>query len=54
MSPKQRSLLKITLDKKKSELKKAETVFYSLMGNKPELRLKFIKEKADFVANIDI
>jgi len=54
MDPDHRSLLKIKFDNKKIELKKVENIFSSLMGNKAELRFKFIKEKANFVTNIDI
>ena len=44
----------ILIDKKKNELKKTEKLFFSLMGRNPELRLKFIKEKANFVKTLDI
>ena len=54
MDPGHRNLLKIKFDNKKIELKKVENIFSSLMGNKAELRFKFIKEKANFVTNIDI
>ena len=33
---------------------KVENIFSSLMGNKAELRYKFITEKANFVTNVDI
>ena len=54
MLPNKRNLLKILLSNKKNELKKAETLVSSLMGKNPELRFKFIQEKANFVKNIDI
>tara|TARA_Y100000590_G_scaffold219869_1_gene248959 strand:+ start:507 stop:2450 length:1944 start_codon:yes stop_codon:yes gene_type:complete len=54
MDPAYRSLMKINYINKKNEIKKTENIFSSLMGNKPELRFKIIKEKANFVKNIDI
>ena len=54
MEPENRNLLKIIMDKKKNELKKTEKLVFSLMGRNPELRLKFIKEKANFVKTLDI
>jgi len=54
MDPNNRNLLKIKFDNKKMELKKAENIFSSLMGNKAELRYKFITEKANFATNIDV
>tara|TARA_Y100000590_G_C15727053_1_gene1015617 strand:+ start:1176 stop:3140 length:1965 start_codon:yes stop_codon:yes gene_type:complete len=54
MNTNNRSLLKIVFNNKKNELKKTESLISSLMGKKPELRFKFIQEKANFVNNIDI
>ena len=54
MDPAYRSLMKINYINKKNEIKKTENIFSYLMGNKPELRFKIIKEKANFVKNIDI
>ena len=54
MDPNNRNLLKIKFENKKMELKKVENIFSSLMGNKAELRYKFITEKANFVTNVDI
>ena len=52
MNPDGRSLLLIRYDNKISETKRIDKVFKSLMGNKPELRFKFISENANFVKNI--
>ena len=54
MDPNFRNLLKIIFENKKNEIKKTEILISSLMGKNPELRFKFIKEKANFVHNIDV
>ena len=54
MNPNERNLLKIRMDKLKREIKKTDNLISSLMGKKPELRLKFIKEHADIANHLDI
>ena len=54
MDQNNRNLLKIIINKKKNEIKKTEILISSLMGRNPELKLKFIKEKANFVNTLDV
>tara|TARA_Y100000590_G_scaffold348794_1_gene399990 strand:- start:1224 stop:3167 length:1944 start_codon:yes stop_codon:yes gene_type:complete len=53
MSQDRRTLLKIIMDNNKKNIKKTDILMQSLMGKKPELRFKFIQDKANFVNNID-
>ena len=54
MNEEKRNLLKITLQEGKSNLKKTEKIFESLMGKKAENRFKFIQENANFSLKLDI
>jgi topoisomerase-4 subunit B len=51
MDPKRRTLLKVVVPK---PAKPTDKLVESLMGRKPELRLKFIQENADFVRDLDV
>jgi topoisomerase-4 subunit B len=50
MDPEKRTLLKVEI----TELETARDVVDRLMGNRPEERLKFIQERAEFAEDIDI
>ena len=50
MDPKQRSLLKITIN----DAQQADEVFNLLMGSRADLRRDFIEENAKFVKNLDV
>ena len=52
MLPGNRTLLRITNPENKKIVSK--TVVNNLMGNKPELRFEFIREKANLYENINI
>ena len=58
MSPKTRKLLKVTIPKRNieeaDERRLVDELVNILMGKKPELRFKFIRENADLVNNFDI
>jgi topoisomerase-4 subunit B len=51
MDPKRRTLLRVVVAK---PAKDTDKLVESLMGRKPELRLKFIQENADFVRDLDV
>jgi topoisomerase-4 subunit B len=51
MDPKRRTLLKVVVPK---PAKDTDKLVESLMGRKPELRLKFIQENADFARDLDV
>jgi topoisomerase IV subunit B len=51
MDPKRRTLLKVVVEK---PAKATDKLVESLMGRKPELRLKFIQENADFARDLDV
>ena len=51
MDPKRRTLLKVVVAK---PAKDTDKLVESLMGRKPELRLKFIQENADFARDLDV
>ena len=48
-----RKLISISLKDGFKETKITEKLFESLMGKKPELRFRFIKENANFTTNLD-
>ena len=52
MLPGNRTLLRITNPENRKIVSK--TVVNNLMGNKPELRFEFIREKANLYENINI
>lgn len=59
MNPKRRVLLRVVIPKGQTEEEKEEAMdtkrrVEHLMGKKPELRLRFIQERAAFVENLDI
>jgi topoisomerase-4 subunit B len=50
MDPEKRTLLKVEI----AEVETARDVVERLMGNRPEERLKFIQERAEFAKDLDI
>ena len=50
MAIKSRSLLRVTIN----DSKNTEKAFHQLMGKDPEFRFRFIKERAEFVENLDV
>ncbi len=59
MDPKNRTLLRIEVpdrqdDKCRAEVRRTAGLVESLMGRKPELRLKFVQENAKFVRDLDV
>ena len=53
MKKEKRKLIKVTTKIGSKETKKTEKIFESLMGKKPELRFKFIKDNANFSGSLD-
>ena len=60
MEPAERKLLRVTLTDAKeatearAQKKETERLVERLMGRKPELRLAFIQENAQFVSELDV
>ena len=59
MDPKKRTLLRIVVpdrhkEKHRAEVRQTANLVESLMGRKPELRLKFVQENAKFVRDLDV
>jgi topoisomerase-4 subunit B len=59
MAPENRTLLRVTLPEEAdphtaAEAKETADLVESLMGRKPELRFKFIQERARFVEELDV
>ncbi len=54
MDQNKRSLISITTDQAKKNLKITDKLFETLMGKQAELRFKFIQNNANFIKNLDI
>ena len=54
MNPKNRTLLKVTLEPTEDPTRNPDKVFSNLMGDDVEPRRDFILEKAKFATNLDI
>ena len=54
MDKTKRSLISITTDQGKKDLKTTDKLFETLMGKQAESRFKFIQNNANFIKNLDI
>ena len=54
MDQDKRKLISINVEKARSDIKKTEKLFETLMGKQAELRFQFIQKNVNFIKNLDI